>query len=329
MHGLKRLMLLLLLPVVLAAEPKPAYPPLPEAFSSFGAARSGSSVYVYGGHTGKTHTYSTADVTGKFRRLDLDAPAKGWEELPADLPLQGLALVAHKDKLYRIGGMQPRNKPDDEADNLSVASCKVFDPQTRQWTSLPDMPAGRSSHDAAVVGDMLVVVGGWQLKGKGSKPAWHDSALILDLANTPLRWQAIPQPFQRRALNATALDGKVYVVGGMPASGKAVTTVDILDPATRTWTQGPALPGTGRNGFTPAACTCEGRIFASPTDGKLYRLKEDRTAWEEVGSLSKPRTVHRIVPIRGGQVLVLGGGSRAGNIAELEAIEPVSPGKTR
>jgi hypothetical protein len=47
--------------LALAAAPKPpaAYPPLPEAFSSFGAAVADGHVYVYGGHTARTHLYST------------------------------------------------------------------------------------------------------------------------------------------------------------------------------------------------------------------------------------------------------------------------------
>ena len=112
-----------------AADVRPDYPPLPEAFSSFGAAVSGDHVYVYGGHTGKTHTYSTDAVTGKFRRLNLADARKGWEELPAGPAIQGLALVAHGGKVYRIGGMQPRNAPGEPADSVSVPTCAVFDPQ--------------------------------------------------------------------------------------------------------------------------------------------------------------------------------------------------------
>ena len=79
---------------VLADEPSTAYPPMPEAFSSFGAAVADGYVYVYGGHIAKTHTYSTEAVTGKFRRLHLTKAGAAWEELPTGPALQGLALVA-------------------------------------------------------------------------------------------------------------------------------------------------------------------------------------------------------------------------------------------
>ena len=39
-----------------------------------------------------------------------------------------------------------------------------------------------------------------------------------------------------------AVDGKVYVVGGFDASGQAVATVEVYDPATDSWTQRASLP---------------------------------------------------------------------------------------
>jgi N-acetylneuraminic acid mutarotase len=308
------------------AKPVVAYPPLPEGFSSFGAAVAEGYVYVYGGHVGKTHTYSTAAVTGKFRRLNLANPSKGWEELPPGPALQGLALVAHGGKLYRIGGMQPRNRPGDPADNHSVATCAVFDPRVGTWESMPDLPAGRSSHDAVVVGDQIVVAGGWQMKGAGTKSTWHSTTLTLDLAQQSPKWESIPQPFTRRALNVAALNGRVYVVCGMNADNALEKTVDILELKTRTWSKGPNLPGLHRNGFTPAACTLGGKLYVSPADGTVYRLSARGDAWEEAGTVEKPRSVHRIVPAGDNVLLVIGGAGKGGNIAQVEAIKVAGTG---
>ncbi|MBI1831475.1 MAG: hypothetical protein HYR84_08500 [Planctomycetes bacterium] len=317
-YAMSLVALLILSSMNTAQETKTKYPPMPEAFSSFGAAVCDGYVYVYGGHIGKTHTYSTAAVTGKFRRLNLADP-KAWEELASGVGIQGLALVAHQGKLYRIGGMQPRNKPDDDADSISIASAEMFDPKLGKWATLPDLPAGRSSHDATVVGDRIVIVGGWQLHGQGKKSVWHDTTLVMDLSKHPLKWESIPQPFKRRALNVAALDGKVYVVGGMGPDGMH-KAVDILDLKSRQWSQGPALPGPARNGFTPAVCANAGKLYASPADGKLYRLSAKHDAWDNFGVLEKQRLVHRIVPAGAHSLLVLGGASQAGNVAHVEAI---------
>ena len=294
------------------------YPPMPEAFSSFGAAVSDGHVYVYGGHVGKTHVYSTEAVTGKFRRLNLVNPQK-WEELPGGVAIQGLALVAHQGKLYRIGGMQPRNQPGDPADNLSIATVARFDPKLGKWEPMPDLPAGRSSHDATVIGDRIYVVGGWQMHGAGKKSVWHDTALMLDLAKQPLQWQSIKQPFQRRALNVASLDGKLYVIGGTGPDGTE-RTVDILDVKSHAWTEGPMLPGPARNGFTPAACASAGNLCVSPSDGKLYRLSARRDAWDIVGALEQTRIVHRLVAATPDSLLALGGASGMGNVAEVEIL---------
>jgi YHS domain-containing protein len=299
--------------------------------SSFGAAVADDWLYVYGGHSGRTHQYSTEAVVGTFHRLKLSDP-RAWEELPGGPIAQGLALVAHGGKLYRIGGMQPRNKPGEPADNHSLATCARYDPATRKWEALPDLPAGRSSHDAVVLGDRIVVVGGWRMTGAGTKPTWHDTALVLDLNDKPLRWRAIAQPFRRRALTAAAHDGKVFILGGLTDEGEMDLGVDVYDPKRGSWTTGPSLPGPIRNGFTPASCVAGGRLFVSTADGKVSRLSEKGNAWEEVGRLRQPRSVHRMVSADEELLVAVGGASRAGNVALTEAIEPaccVKPTETK
>ena len=55
----------------MAPPAKSKFEPLPVKVSSFGAATTDGYLYVYGGHCGKTHTYSTVDVTGRFFRVKL------------------------------------------------------------------------------------------------------------------------------------------------------------------------------------------------------------------------------------------------------------------
>ena len=299
----------------------PVYPPLPEAVSSLGAAVSNGWLYVYGGHSGKSHQYSTETVRGSFRRLNLTNP-NAWEELPGGPILQGLALVAYRDKIYRIGGMQPRNKPGEDADNHSVSACARFDPGTRRWEPLPDLPDGRSSHDAVVVGDQLVVVGGWKLNGRENKPTWHSTTLLLDLTSAAAEWRAVPQPFQRRALTAATRDGKVFVLAGLEPAGEPQRVVNIFDPLRTAWTTGLEIPGPRSHGFSPAACCAEGHLFLSTADGKIYRLNKAGDTWETVGQLQQPRFVHRLIADANGGLIAVGGASQQGNVARTERIAP-------
>src|SRR5262245_329799 len=124
---------LTLVPLAPAADAK--YPDLPTAVSSFGAAVVGDHVYVYGGHAGKAHSYSTETTCGEFRRLNLKEPTK-WEELAAGPKLQGLALVAHNGRVIRVGGMQPQNSKTEKTDIRSQTSVASYDPATGKWTDL-------------------------------------------------------------------------------------------------------------------------------------------------------------------------------------------------
>ena len=297
------------------------FAPLPRGVSSFGAAVAGDWVYVYGGHCGKTHSYSTEDVLGSFHRLNLKE-GKNWEELSSGPIAQGLAMVSYQGKIYRIGGMQPQNKPGEKANNLSLKTCSIFDPSTKKWEDLPDLPEGRSSHDAVIVKDKLYVVGGWKTTGNIAKPDWLDSMLMLDLTQKPLKWESIKQPFQRRALTASSLNNKIYIIGGLTPKADLSLEVNIYDPANSKWSTGPSIPEPNSNGFTPASCTLGNRLYVSTADGKIYRLSVKGNAWESVGSLQQPRFVHRIVPTPQGMLLAIGGASRTGNVALTEAIKP-------
>lgn len=309
--------LLVLSATVLADERRPKLPPLPTPVSSLGAVECDDYLYVYGGHAGKTHTYSTKDVLGTFHRLKLDGGTK-WEELPGGPILQGMNLAAHGGKIYRVGGMRPRNESGQPSDNVSVVDAARYDPKVGKWEPLPPLPAGRSSHDVVIAGDKLVVVGGWQSRGRGVSQVWHDTALILDLSAKQLEWREIPQPFQRRALTAAALGNKVYVLCGLDAKADAHNRVDILDVETGTWSQGPDVPG-GRIGFSPAATVHHGRLVVSTSEGNLFRLTADGKEWEKVGTSATKRIVHRLVP-NGKGVLLVGGAGEKGNVAAIEAV---------
>lgn len=304
-------------PTLVADLPAARFAPLPEAVSSFGAVASEGWLYVYGGHTAPTHHYSTAAVSARFHRINL-AEGKTWEELPSGPPVQGMNLAAYKGKIYRAGGMQPRNKPEDKADNYSIADVACFDPAIGKWQSLPPLPTPRSSHDVAVVDGKLYVIGGWNMKGRTAGNDWLDTMQVLDLNSPDAQWQSIKQPFQRRALIAAANNGKIYAIGGFDDESDPRPEVDIYDIKNGTWSKGPNLPGKPQNGFSPAACTIDGKVYVSVGDGSMLRLNEGGDAWEKIASTT-PRIVHRLIP-NASQILVTGGASKGENLNLIEIV---------
>lgn len=303
--------------------------PLPEAVSSFGAVASEGFLYVYGGHTAPTHDYSTASVSGRFHRLNLRDPGK-WEPLPSGPGLQGMNLVAHRGKIYRAGGMAPRNAPGEPKDNHSTANVVCFDPATRQWEHLPAMPSRRSSHDVAIVGDKLYAIGGdklyaiggWDQRGR-EESVWMNHTDVLDLAAPDKGWTRLEQPFVRRALIVSVLDHQIFVIGGFDADHQSQLDVDILDTRTNAWRKGPPIPGQRRNGFAPAACTLNGTIYLSVSTGEMFKLSADQAKWE-LYAQATPRAVHRLIPDHS-RVLIVGGASKQKMVNLVEAV-PAAPG---
>jgi hypothetical protein len=301
--------------------------PLPEPVSSFGAAVSDGWLYVYGGHTGGEHQHSAENLSQYFRRLKLKDGAE-WEELPMQTPLQGLALVAHGGKVYRIGGLNARNATNEDDEDLhSTADFSVFDPASGKWASLAPLPAPRSSHNAVVIDGKLYVVGGWHLHGK-SPGEWQPDALVYDFATPNTGWQRLPQPsFKRRAIAIGNWHGKLVVIGGMDEKGKVSRRVDIFDPKAGTWSEGPKLPGSGMMAFGGAACDIDGEIYATGLQGVVYRLNETGSAWEEATRMATGRFFHQLVPTADGRLLAVGGASRTDHLADIESIDVKKDGR--
>jgi len=293
------------------------HPPLPEAVSSIGAATVNDAVYVYGGHRAKVHSYDKQAVTGAWRRLNLTQPAK-WDELPAGPPVQGLALVAYQGKLIRIGGMAPENAAGAKSDTRSTASCGIFDPATGAWRDFPAMPKPRSSHDSVVIGDTLLVVGGWNMRGPEGDD-WDETMLTLDLRHPEAGWKSLPQPFHRRALQAGVYRNKMYVAGGLDDDDAIVGSVDVYDPASNQWSKAPELPGGHRVGFNPGICSANGKLYVSVNDGTVASLSADEKTWDVVAKLA-PRVVHRMVPAGSNGLLLIGGASRGENLDTVEFV---------
>ena len=296
-------------------------PPMPQPAASFGAVAVGGFAYVYGGHVLPTHDYSTASVSGQFHRLKLDG-GTAWEPLPGGPAVQGLNLATDGRFAYRVGGMRPRNAPGQPTDVHSEADVARYDPAAGTWTAMPPLPTPRSSHDVAVVGRTLYVIGGWNLDGDPEAAMFATQMSALDLSDPAAKWRAIDQPFKRRALTVAVHGGRIFAVGGFDASADPVLSVDVFDPATGKWSPGPALPGPDDNGFGPSAVSVGDELFVAVGDGSVYQLDAKRGRWNRAAAVT-PRIVGRAVA-DGSRLLVLGGAAGKRQLDLIEAV-PVRP----
>lgn len=85
-----------------------------------------------------------------------------------------------------------------------------------------------------------------------------------------------PMSTPRDRAAAVALDGKIYVMGGMNSSG-ALSSLEIYNPATDTWTIGASMPGIKSE---PGAAVVNGRIYViGPPDDHLYEYDPATNTW--------------------------------------------------
>jgi len=328
----------LMVPTSAPTVAKPEFQNIPQPVTSFGAAVLHDSLYLYGGHTGSAHSYSKTEQGRQLMKLNLKSGE--WDKLAEGPGLQGLALVAHGKKLYRIGGFTAMNEEGDDHKLVSQDYAACFDPATSTWSDLPALPEPRSSHDAAVVGDSIYVVGGWAMTGEGDH-VWHDTAWKMDLTADELKWEAITSPpFQRRAIAAAAHDGKLYIIGGMQSEGGPTTKTASYDPATNAWSDGPELfvkadpkpkdgekpqrsmSSGGMTGFGASAFATGGSLYVTTVQGTLQKLSPDGSKWEVVSEDVTPRFFHRLLPLNSRQLVVVGGSNMSiGKFEEVEVID--------
>ncbi|WP_372724314.1 kelch repeat-containing protein [Novipirellula sp.] len=296
-------------------------PDLPRKLTSFGGAVANGKLFVYGGHIGDAHSYSTAEQSNAFWSLDLPG-GKSWDSLPSGPKLQGLAMVGHGNSVVRIGGFTAMNDEGETHDLQSQATVSRYDIATKQWKDDTPLPEPRSSHAAAVIGDQVYVIGGWAMSGE-NETKWHNTAWTADLSQQPLQWKAIAAPpFERRALSVAAHDGRIYVVGGMDQEDGPSTEVDVFDPKSNQWSKGASLIGEAMTGFGCWAQSHAGHLYVSTVNGTIQRLTEDGDDWEIASSYDPGRFFHCMLPLDNKSMVMVGGANMSiGRFTNLEIVE--------
>lgn len=265
--------------------------PMPVPRSEVAAAPLGGRIVVVGGFLG---------TGANSRRTDLYDPARdSWERLP-DLPVavDHAAAASWRGKLVVVGGYSADRQP------LRTA----FLLEGRRWRRIPPPPQERAAAAAAATAEgKLYVAGGRTRAGLAT------SMLVLDFRT--LRWTVLPGPVPREHLAATALGGRVYVLGGRKAGYDTnLDTVQAFDPVKRLWATLAPLPHP-RGGT--AAAAIGGKIVSvggeeqEGTIAPVYALDVRTGAWSSLPALPTPRHGLGAVALRG-RVWVVAGGPQPG-----------------
>ncbi len=298
-------------------------PPVTQEISSFGACVTDGHVYVYGGHTGKTHQHSRDNLSADFLRYPLDKPGAAWEALPQDKAVQGTALVGWNGLVIRVGGMYATNARGEKAELFSTDAVRSYDPKAKAWSDWPSLPKGISSHGAIVQDDVLYVAGGWKLDGETADGGtWHEHGWSLDLKNRDQGWKNLPpMPHVLRGGNLASVGGEVWWIGGLNEDGTSNATF-AYDPKKGSWREGPEVPATSKiKAFGNSTFSADGKLFSSGMDGVLYSLDPAKGEWTTTAVKHQHgRIFHRSLPVGDKQFWSIAGAAEGGHRNDIEVL---------
>lgn len=159
----------------------------------------------------------------------LDAGGGGWRtEPPLPEPIQEITGAVHEGRLWIAGGFD---------DSTAVTrAVRIFDPESGEWSSGPDLPAPRHHAMLVSTGEDLFLLGGMQTLA--FEPL--DTAWVLRSGATA--WTPISSlPEDRGAGFAAAVGDRIVIAGGNGRGGLATTTL-LYDPTLDAWDVGEGIP---------------------------------------------------------------------------------------
>jgi N-acetylneuraminic acid mutarotase len=260
-----------------------------------GAARIEGRIYVIGGMDGYGRTLSDVEM--------YDVEKDSWSyarRLPQ--ALHHTAVTTDGRKVYAVGGQFGLS-------HQAIDGAFAYDPTVNEWAELGRMNDFRSAAAAAVVNDVLYVVGGVDQAGPTGKLERYDAAegKWIELASMPT---------PREHLAAVALSGRLYAIGGRKgASSENLDIVESYDPMTGKWQREESLT-LKRGGFSAVVLDDKIYVFGGETpDGTIEAVEvfEGKPRkWRQIPqAMPAPRHGLAAVPYLN-RVYVIGGGKRPG-----------------
>jgi len=231
-----------------------------------------------------------------------------WRRLaPVPTERTEVAAAAVGRRIWVLGGYAP--------DGATLATAEVYDTVANTWSRGPDLPVAVNHAMAATLDGVLYVAGG----NDGRRPSDQVARLDGD------RWRRLaPLPRGRQAGGLVALDGRLYLVGGVVEGGLASDT-QVYDPAADRWSPAPGLP-TPREHLGAAAAGGRVYVVGGRTGGIGSNLAAaeafDPAAgrWTPVADLPTARGGLAATATADGQVVAVGG-EAAATFPEAEALD--------
>lgn len=205
----------------------------------------GKAIVVVGGLSGdERHALSRVDA--------YNVDTRTWTAL-ADLPVPlydaNGATTINNSKLYVAGGQSTATS----AGGSCLKTLFVYDPATNSWTRKADMP------ERGCIGVQANVLGKLYVYTHTRSPG--DPHLFASYNPKTNKWVRLPSPKRGHFAYpvAGAINGKFYLTSGQ-GEPFADRTLEVYDPATRTWTTKSPMP-TAR--AVASAAVVHGKLFVA------------------------------------------------------------------
>lgn len=191
-----------------------------------------------------------------------DTPSQRWVTLTALLqPARyGHASARFKSGLIIAGGKI--------ADNSGTASTQLLlSMSDSQWVNGPAMTTRRMWPRLLTISKAVYAVGG-DVDDNGNNLFPTIERLTFNGTDNDAKWEKVTiLPKLRRIFAATAVDNKIYIVGGKDEYFGVLTCMDVYDTATGSWADGAVVESKSTNNVKEFNCQYmvgETRVIESP-----------------------------------------------------------------
>jgi RNA polymerase sigma factor (sigma-70 family) len=280
---------------------------MPTARDSCSASVVSGRIYVIGGGDANFVSLKTVE--------EYDPVKDTWTK-KADMPTARFTLSTSmiNGKIYAIGGGKGVT---------CFSTVEIYDPVTDTWSKGMDMPTARRGLSTSVVNGKIYAIGGDNKFG----PCL---STVEEYDPVKDEWtKKTDMPTARFGLSTSVVNDEIYAIGGIPVNVQAwnaLSTVEVYNPKTDTWTKKSDMP-TSRTNFS--TCLMSKRIYAvggalvqpSVVTSKVEVYDPATDTWDEEIDMQFARGWLSVSAVSG-KIYAIGGST---DVDFLQTVEEYTP----
>ena len=172
--------------------------------------------------------------------LAMPAAERTWEPLPAPVSNNAVAMAKVGKRQYLFSFMGIGAKKTWDAITNQTLAYDIDSQKWNEWRPVPG-PAGRIAASAVTVRDVVYLMGGYTVDGRGEEASVHSVEVLLPSKGIWYRAGDMPVPLDDFVIGVYR-DRYIYTVSGW-SGNEAVSKVQVYDTEKAKWEQATPIPG--------------------------------------------------------------------------------------